>query len=132
MNLEGETEGWHTDLEKGKRSRRWAALRSSVQQGVGGWAGEARWRRLVDGGSRLQYRGRRKGWVGWLGQMAAWVEKNWAGEGGKMDQASREFGPKPIWAAWKIEKLLEFLFSSFEFETKVKIQIKYIFKFKQV
>jgi hypothetical protein len=36
MNLEGETEGWHTDLEKGKRSRRWAALRSSVQQGVGG------------------------------------------------------------------------------------------------
>jgi hypothetical protein len=36
-------------------------------------------------------------------------------------------GPKPIWAAWKIEKLLEFVFSSFEFASKVKIEIKYIF-----
>jgi hypothetical protein len=36
-------------------------------------------------------------------------------------------GFKRVWATWKIEKLLEFLFSSFEFETKVKIQIKYIF-----
>jgi hypothetical protein len=27
-----------------------------------------------------------------------WVGRSWAGEGGKMDQASREFGPKPIWA----------------------------------
>jgi hypothetical protein len=25
--------------------------------------------------------------------------RSWACEGGKMDQASREFGPKPIWAA---------------------------------
>jgi hypothetical protein len=66
---------------------------------VGGQAGEARWRRPVDGGARLQYRGRRKGRVGRLGQMAAWVGRSWAGEGGKMDQASREFGPKPIWAA---------------------------------
>jgi hypothetical protein len=64
--------------------------------------------------------------------MAAWAGQSWAGEGGKMDQASSEFEPKPSWAAWKIEKLFEFLFSSFEFETKVKIQIKYIFKFKQV
>jgi hypothetical protein len=28
-----------------------------------------------------------------------WVGRSWAGEGGKMDQASREFGLKPIWAA---------------------------------
>jgi hypothetical protein len=28
-----------------------------------------------------------------------WGGRSWAGEGGKMDQASREFGPKPIWAA---------------------------------
>jgi hypothetical protein len=28
-----------------------------------------------------------------------WVGRSWAGEGGKMDQASREFGPKQIWAA---------------------------------
>jgi hypothetical protein len=28
-----------------------------------------------------------------------WAGRRCAGEGGKMDQASREFGPKPIWAA---------------------------------
>jgi hypothetical protein len=42
--------------------------------------------------------GERGEWAGW----AKWPhgsKKNWAGEGGKMDQASREFGPKPIWAA---------------------------------
>jgi hypothetical protein len=31
--------------------------------------------------------------------MAAWAGRSWAGEGGKMDQASSEFGPKPSWAA---------------------------------
>jgi hypothetical protein len=30
-NQEGETEGWLTDLEKGKQGKRWVALRSSVQ-----------------------------------------------------------------------------------------------------
>jgi hypothetical protein len=28
-----------------------------------------------------------------------WAGRSWAGEVGKMDQASREFGPKPIQAA---------------------------------
>jgi hypothetical protein len=28
-----------------------------------------------------------------------WPRRSWAGEGGKMDQASREFRPKLIWAA---------------------------------
>jgi hypothetical protein len=37
--------------------------------------------------------------VGRLGEMAAWAGRSWTGEGGKMDQASREFGPKPILAA---------------------------------
>jgi hypothetical protein len=49
-NQEGEIEGRLTDLEKGKQSRRWVALHSSVQQGVGGRAGEVRWRWPVDGG----------------------------------------------------------------------------------
>jgi hypothetical protein len=84
---------------EGERSRRWAALRSSVQQGTGGRASEAWWWRPVDGGARLQCRGRRKGQVDRLGQMVAWAGRSWAGEGGKMDQASREFGPKSIWAA---------------------------------
>jgi hypothetical protein len=38
-----------------------------------------------------------EGEVGWTGPK--WAGRSWAGEGGKMDQASREFGQKPIWAA---------------------------------
>jgi hypothetical protein len=72
-NQEGETEGRLVNLEKGKQSRHWVTLHSSVQQGAGGRAGEARWRRSIDGGAQLQYRGRRKGRVGRLGQMAAWA-----------------------------------------------------------
>jgi hypothetical protein len=35
----------------------------------------------------------------WAGLDQKWARRSWASEGGKMDQASREFGPKPIWAA---------------------------------
>jgi hypothetical protein len=51
---------------------------------------------------------------------------NWTGLQGNLGRNGK-------WAEENMKKMfLEFLFSSFEFETKVKIQIKYIFKFKQV
>jgi hypothetical protein len=34
----------------------------------------------------------------WAGLDEKWARWSWAGEGGKIEQAPREFGPKPIWA----------------------------------
>jgi hypothetical protein len=68
--------------------------------------------------------------------------RDWAGEVYRLGWGGRKrkwrlVGCKEFWAEirfglwWEIEKVFEFLAAAFEFETKVWIQIKSIFKFKQ-
>jgi hypothetical protein len=106
-----------------------------------------------EGGGSLAF-GRRKGkmeraelglttgWAGWpggpAGPLGSEGEMGWQENKNKRNKWNRtglrgNLGQNGKWAEENMKEMfLEFLFSSFEFETKVKIQIKYIFKFKQV
>jgi hypothetical protein len=90
------------DLLTQRRAVRWWQ-RQQAEKAAAAWPSAGGRRR----GSRPQLG--RKGEVGHLSHLdwkerwarldQKWVERSWAGEGGKMDNASREFGPKLIWAA---------------------------------
>jgi hypothetical protein len=70
--------------------------------------------------------------LGLEGEMGRHENKNKRNKGNRTGLQGN-LGRNGKWAEENMKKMfLEFLFSSFEFETKVKIQIKYIFKFKQV
>jgi hypothetical protein len=79
-----------------------------------------------------------------MGDWAEWAAKA-KGGGALENQSGREKWKRKGNKGWavgkraecglgclrKLEKVSQFLFSRFNFETKVWIQIKYIFKFKQ-
>jgi hypothetical protein len=70
--------------------------------------------------------------LGLEGEMGRHENKNKRNKGNRTGLQGN-LGRNGKWAEENMKKMvLEFLFSSFEFETKVEIQIKYIFKFKQV
>jgi hypothetical protein len=92
-------EGEHA--RRGGGSRSMAALGFNIEEGERGeWAGWAQWLHGPNEAGLVR-------------------EERWT-------KLQESLGRNRFGLPEKIEKLLEFLFSSFEFETKVKIQIKYI------
>jgi hypothetical protein len=103
-------------------------LHRGGQRGGGGPGGRGR----GSGPSWAERPGGPAGPLGLEGKMG-WHENKKKRNKGNRTGLQGNLGRNRKWAEENMNKmLLEFSFNSFEFETKVKIQIRYIFKFKQV